>query len=436
MAKRRIVILGAGFAGLQLARRIKDTACEITLIDQYNFHQFQPLFYQVATARLEPSSISFPLRKVFQRKKNLHVRVATISEVDLGKNKVVTDEGNFQYDQLIIATGCTTNYFGNKNIEKYAFPMKSTPEAITLRNRILLNFEDALSASGEELDEIMNIVVAGGGPTGVELAGSLAEMKKNVLPRDYPDMDFSRLKIYLVEGQGATLGTMSDASKRKSQEYLENMGVNVLLNTLITDYDGHTIQFKDGKSLKSRNLIWAAGVMGNVPIGIPKEMLVKGNRIKVDTYNKVIGTENVFAIGDVSYMEAPGWPKGHPQLANVAINQAKTLASNLKRMILKVPLKEFNYKNPGTMATVGKRKAVVDLPSFSFQGFFAWTVWMFLHLMLILSVKNKLIIFINWAISYFTNDTTLRLILLPTRKQVELSIRHHQMDDPQHVEKN
>jgi NADH dehydrogenase len=433
MTKRRIVILGAGFAGLQLARNIKDTGCDITLIDQYNFHQFQPLFYQVATARLEPSSISFPLRKIFQRRKNVHVRVATVQEVNLNENKVVTDEGDFIYDQLVIATGCTSNYFGNKNIERHAFPMKSTPEAITLRNRILLNFEDALSAAPEELDEIMNIVVAGGGPTGVELAGSLIEMKKNVLPRDYPDMDFSRLNIYLVEGQGNTLANMSEVSKRKSQEYLEKMGVKLMLNTLITDYDGHTIQFKDGKSLKSRNLIWAAGVMGNVPVGIPEEMLVRGNRIKVDTYNKVVGTENVYALGDIAYMEAPDWPKGHPQLANVAINQAKTLASNLKRMLLKVPLKEFKYKNPGTMATVGKRKAVVDLPSFSFQGFFAWLVWMFLHLMLILSVKNKLIIFINWAISYFTNDTTLRLILLPTRKQVELSIQHHQMDEPEHV---
>lgn len=421
MNRKRIVILGAGFAGLQLARRIKDSDYEITLIDQYNFHQFQPLFYQVATARLEPSAISFPLRKVFQRCKHVHVRMAQIKAVELQQKQVVTDAGTFPYDYLVIATGCTSNFFGNKNIEQYAYSMKSTTESITLRNRILLNFEDALSATPEEKEAIMNIVVAGGGPTGVELAGALAEMKKNVLPRDYPDMDFSHLNVYLVEGQAHTLGAMSEASQQKSQEYLEKMGVKVLLNKLVQDYDGHIVTFKDGDSIKTRNLVWTAGVMGNVPEGIPKDTLVRGNRIRVDNYNRMETHPDVFVIGDVSYMETKEWPKGHPQLANVAINQAKRLASNLKGLLKGKPLKEFTYKNPGTMATVGKRKAVVDLPAFSFQGVIAWLFWMFLHLMLILSVKSKLIIFINWAISYFTNDTTLRLILLPTRKQIAMA---------------
>lgn len=421
MSRRRIVILGAGFAGLQLARRIKDSGCDITLIDQYNFHQFQPLFYQVATARLEPSSISFPLRKVFQRRKNIHVRIARVLRVDTLQNKVVTTEGDFSYDKLVIATGCTSNYFGNKEIERHAFPMKSTTEAIALRNRILLNFEDALSATGDDLDAIMNIVIVGGGPTGVELAGSLAEMKKNILPRDYPDMDFSHLRVYLVEGQANTLANMSEASKRKSQEYLERLGVQLMLQTFVQSYDGDTITFKDGRQLRSRTLIWAAGVMGNVPEGIPTETLVRGNRIKVDRYNKVAGLANVYAIGDVCYMETPRYPQGHPQLANVAINQGKNLARNFRSELNGQPLHPYEYKDPGSMATVGKRKAVVDLPSFSFQGFVAWLVWMFLHLMLILSVKNKLIIFINWAISYTTNDTTLRLILLPTRKQLEMA---------------
>lgn len=435
MTKRRIVILGAGFAGLTLARKIKDTGCDITIIDQYNFHQFQPLFYQVATARLEPSSISFPLRKVFQRRENVRVRVTKVEAVDTEVNKVMTTDGIFEYDQLVIATGCTSNYFGNESIEKYSYPMKSTSEAIALRNRILLNFEDALSATESELDGIMNIAIVGGGPTGVELAGSLAEMKKNILPRDYPDMDFSHLNIYLIEGLGNTLANMSEASKRKSQEYLERLGVKLMLNTMVDSYDGRTITFKDGKKLRTRTMIWAAGVMGNVPVGISKEVIVRGNRIKVDKYSKVAGLENVFAIGDVSYMETEGYPKGHPQLANVANNQAMNLAKNLKRILHNEPMKEFVYKNPGTMATIGKRKAVVDLPSFSFQGFFAWLTWMFLHLMLILSVKNKLIIFINWAISYFTNDTTLRLILLPTRKQVEMGIEHHSMEEPENVVK-
>jgi NADH dehydrogenase len=330
---------------------------------------------------------------------------------------VITDEaGNFSYDQLVIATGCTTNYFGNKNIERYAFPMKSTGEAVTLRNRILLNFEDALSAEAKELEGIMNIVVVGGGPTGVELSGSLAELKKNILPKDYPDMDFSRLNIYLIEAGDATLGVMSKASQQKSQQYLESMGVNVWLNAHVKDYDGSTVTMNDGRSIQTHTLVWAAGVTGNVPPGIDADKLVRGNRIKVDAFNKVTGLANVFAMGDIAYMETQEFPKGHPQLANVAIAQAKNLVANFSSLTDNKPLKPFSYKSPGTMATVGKRKAVVDLPFMSFQGRFAWFVWMFLHLMLIVSVKNRLIIFINWAISYFTNDTTLRLILLPTKK--------------------
>ena len=416
-----MVILGAGFAGLQVARRLKHSGYETILIDQYNFHQFQPLFYQVATGRLEPSAISFPLRKVFQNEKHLHVRVATVKEVDLDGRKVITTEGDFLYDYLLIATGCTNNFFGNGNFEKYAFPMKSVNEAIAIRNRILLNFEDALSAPEDELEEILNIVVVGGGPTGVEMAGSLAELKTNILPRDYPDMDFSRLNIYLVESMAHTLQNMSDASQIRSQEYLTKMGVKVLLHTVVQDYDGKKILLKDGSTIMSRNMIWTAGVMGNLPKGISNEHIVRGNRIKVDHYNRVEGMDGVFAIGDIAYMETEGFPKGHPQLANVAINQAKNLAANIKRLAKRQEMQEFKYKNPGTMATVGKHKAVVDLPFVSFQGRLAWFTWMFLHLMLILSVKSKLVIFINWAISYFTNDTTLRLILLPTRKQLEMT---------------
>ncbi len=417
---KKIVILGAGFAGLQIARNVKNSSYDVVLIDQYNFHQFQPLFYQVATARLEPSAISFPLRKVFQGEKNVHVRITKIIEVDLLHQKVKTSNGDFSYDYLVIATGCSTNFFGNRNLEQFAFPMKSTNDALALRNRILLNFEDALSSPDDQLDEIMNIVVAGGGPTGVELAGSLAEMKKNILPKDYPDMYFSRLNIYLVEGMAHTLQNMSEASQKVSQEYLENMGVKLLLNTIVKDYDGKTITLIDGNTIKTRNMIWTAGVMGNVPAGIPKETLVKGNRIKVDKYNRINGSENVFAIGDIAFMENEDFPIGHPQLANVAIKQAKNLANNLKGLLRNEQLQEFKYKNPGTMATIGKHKAEVDLPFMSFQGRLAWFTWMFLHLMLILSVKNKLTIFINWAISYFTNDTTLRLILMSTKKQMEM----------------
>lgn len=424
MAKKQLVVLGAGFAGLQLARRINSDHYDVVLIDRYNFHQFQPLFYQVATARLEPSSISFPLRKVFQKKDNVHVRITPVERVDTLTKVVFTADGQIPYDELVIATGCTSNFFGNKNIEQHAFPMKSTTEAITLRNRILLNFEDALTATAEELPGIMNIVIVGGGPTGVELAGALAEMKKKILPKDYPDMDFSNLGIFLLEGQGTTLSAMSKQSQETSMQYLKDMGVEVWANTMIADYNGKLAVMKDGRTIPTATLIWAAGVTGNVPAGLPQEVIVRGNRIKVDRNNKAIGLDNVYAMGDIAYMESEDWPNGHPQLANVAINQAKHLAKNFQRIVKGQSLQPFTYKNPGTMATVGKRKAVVDLPSFSFKGLFAWLFWMFLHLMLILSVKNKLIIFINWAISYVTNDTTLRLILLPTRKQVELAKEH------------
>lgn len=416
---KTIVIIGAGFAGLQLARRLKTDDYNIIIVDQYNFHQFQPLLYQVATARLEPSAVSFPLRKVFQGRKNVRVRITKVSQVDTAAQKIYTPDGDFDYDYLVIATGCTSNFFGNKNIEEHAFPMKSTNEAIALRNRILLNFEDALSATPQQLEEIMNIVIVGGGATGVELAGSLAEMKKNVLPKDYPDMDFSKLTVYLLEGGGHTLQAMSSASQARSQEYLERMGVKVLLNTIVEDYDGHTVKLKGGKQIQSSNMIWTAGIAGNVPDGIPQSVIVRGNRIKVDEFNRVEGMTNVFAVGDIAYMETKDFPRGHAQLANVANNQAKNLATNFKRMVAGQTLQPFVYKNPGTMATVGKRKAVVDLPFISFQGVFAWLTWMFLHLMLILSVRNKLLIFINWAISYFTNDTTLRLILKPAEPKGE-----------------
>ena len=419
---KRIVILGAGFAGLQLARHLSNTSFDITLIDRYNFHQFQPLFYQVAAARIEPSSISFPLRKIFQRKQNVHIRIAEVKEIVSSTNTVITDIGDFTYDYLVVAMGCTTNFFGNKEIAAKAFPMKSTTEAMALRNRVLMNFEDALNASDSDLEEIMNLVVVGGGPTGVELSGALAEMKRNVLPKDYPDMDFSKLNIYLLEGSPATLGPMSKASQQKSQQYLEQLGVQVWTEAIVEQYDGKTVQLKDGRSIRTRNLIWAAGVTGNVPEGIPKEIVQRGNRLKVDRHNKVEGFDNVYALGDVAYMETPKYPKAHPQVANVAINQAKLLAKNFKASLSGGSWKEFEYKDPGSMATVGKRKAVVDLPKFSFQGRLAWFTWMFLHLMLILSVRNKLFIFINWAISYFTNDTTLRLILLPTKKQAELVV--------------
>jgi len=413
--RERIIIIGAGFGGLRLARQLNGSAYDVCLIDKHNYHQFQPLMYQVATARLEPSSISFPLRKVFQYSKNVSIRIAEVVRVDVEQKIVQTSIGDYPYDHLVIALGCTTNYFGNARLQANSFPMKSVPQAMALRNRILQTFEDTLTAGEAELQSHLNFVIVGGGPTGVELAGAMAEMKKNVLPKDYPDKDFSMLNIFLIEGSPHTLNAMSDASKKKSQQYLEALGVIVKTHTTVEDYDGNTVLLKGGETIASKNLIWAAGVTGNILNGIPAESMVRGNRLKVNRYFEVEGLNGVYAIGDIAWMVTPKYPNGHPQLANVAISQAGALGANLKRVLKGRPRVEFEYKNKGSMATVGKRKAVVDLPGFSFQGTLAWLTWMFVHLMLILSVKNKLAIFINWMMSYFANDSTLRLMLKADR---------------------
>lgn len=419
--RKKIVILGAGFAGLKIARKLAKTDYQITLLDINNFHQFQPLFYQVASARLEPSAISFPLRKIFQKKENINVRVGVVKNIDTKEKRVYTWHNVFDYDYLVIATGCTNNYFGNKNIEANAFPMKSTPQAIALRNKILLNFEASLSVkTEEEKTPFLNIAVVGGGPTGVELSGALAELKTKVLPKDYPLIDFSNLKIYLIEGSDNTLSAMSKQSQKYSRKYLEDLGVTIWTGTHVNDYDGKTVTLANGDTLKTNTLIWAAGVTGNVPKGIPQESITRGNRIVVNELHEAVGLNDVFVIGDVSYMETKDWPKGHPQLANVANKQAENLAQNFKNKLKNQQPKNFTYTNPGTMATIGKRKAVVDLPKFHFHGRFAWLIWMFLHLMLILGVRNKLLIFLNWMFNYFTNDSTLRVIFLPSKKQRQL----------------
>ena len=409
--RQRVVILGAGFAGLTIARSLEDTAYDVFLIDRHNYHQFQPLMYQVATARLEPSSISFPLRKVFQHKKNITIRIAEIEQVNTDKKIVYTSVGEIAYDRLVIAMGCTTNYFGNDRIREHSFPMKSVPNAMALRNRILQTFEDTIEAGPAERQALLNFVIVGGGPTGVELAGAMAEMKKNILPKDYPEVDFSRFTIYLLEGSPNTLNSMSDASKAKSRKYLEDLGVIVRTGTVVEDYDGTTVRLKNGDTILARNVIWAAGVIANLLDGIPATTMVRGNRLKTNRFGEVEGLDGVYALGDVAYMPTPKYPNGQPQLANVAIAQASAMARNFKRELRGRPRVEFEYHSKGTMATVGKRKAVVDLPGFSFQGVFAWLTWMFVHLMLLLNVKNRLIVFLNWMMSYFANDSTLRLML-------------------------
>lgn len=417
--RKRIVIVGAGFGGLRLAQDLENSPYDVLLIDKNNYHQFQPLMYQVATARLEPASISFPLRKVFQHSKNVRIRIASVEGVDTEAKIVKTSIADFDYDYLVIAFGCTTNYFGNQHIESCAFPMKSVPEAIQLRNRILQTFEDALIVDPDHLQALMNFVVVGGGPTGVELAGALSEMKKNILPRDYPDTDFSKLTIYLLEGSPHVLSPMSDASRKMSRQYLEDLGVIVMTSTIVSNYDGKTVTLQSGDTIEAKNVIWAAGIVGNTLNGIPAESVTRGGRFTVTRQNELPGVRDVYAIGDIAYMETPKYPKGHPQVASVAIEQAKTLAKNFKLLLKTKPQVDFEYHDKGSMATVGKRKAVVDLPKFSFQGRFAWLMWMFVHLMLILSVKNKLSVFITWTYSYFNNDSTLRVLLRAADKKVD-----------------
>ncbi len=411
----KIVIVGAGFAGLKLARKLNNRAgFEVELIDRFNYHQFQPLFYQVATSALDASNISFPLRKAFQKSKNVHIRMETVKRVVPELNKIITDSEEVPYDILVLATGADTNFFGNQNIITNAFPMKSTVEALQLRHRFLQNFEDALlEKNPSELERLLNVVIVGGGPTGVELAGALCEMKTYVLPKDYPELDFSKMKIYLVEGSDKTLGNMSEKSAEDSCRYLKDMGVTIMTKSVVKDYDGKDVTLADGSTIAANTVIWAAGIKGNVPEGIDKSLIVKGNRIKVDRHNLMEGSTNVYVLGDLAYMETPEWPHGHPQVASVAIQQADVLQDNLRRIESKsTSLIEFEYNNKGSMATVGRNKAVVDLPKpkMHFNGFLAWLMWMAVHLFLILGVKNRLFIFLNWIYNYFTYDQNLRLI--------------------------
>ena len=413
----KIVIIGGGFGGLRLARGLANRAgFEVTLIDRFNYHQFQPLFYQVATSGLDASNISFPLRKVFHNSRNIAFRMALVTLIIPAENKVQTDIGDFYFDKLVIATGADTNFFGNQQMAECAFPMKSTVEALQLKHRLLHNFEDVLTTRDElALERLMTIVVVGGGPTGVELSGAIADMRKYVLHKDYPEIDFSRMKIILLEGSPRTLGTMSEKSSVDSRRYLERLGVTVMTNTLLNSYDGKTAVTKDGYKIETSMVIWAAGIKGNVLPGINPELVVRGNRFKVNRQCLVDGYDNIFAIGDVAYMEEPAWPNGHPQVAPVAIQQADMLLHNLKRIEMKSSKKqiiEFVYNDKGAMATVGRNLAVVDMPKpkLHLKGFFAWMVWMSLHLMLILGVKNRFFVFSNWLYNYFTRDQNLRLI--------------------------
>lgn len=416
--KKKVIVIGGGFAGVQFIRNLDKRIFDILLLDRVNHHQFQPLFYQVATSQIEPSSISFPLRHVFSSSKSTQIRLAEAKRINVAEKKVETSIATFDYDYLIIATGCKTNFFNNSTLEKHVFTLKTTHDAIAIRNHIITVFERILSASEEEIKHLKNLVIVGAGPTGVELAGAFAEIRRDILPKDYPGIDFSKFSIYLIEGGKHILGSMSDLAKETSLKYLLDLEVKVITETFVKQYDGQFVTLSTEETIPSSTLIWAAGVTGNRLDGLPDEAWVANNRIVVDRFNRVQGTDSVFAVGDIAFMSTPKYPKGHPQVANVAINQAKLLAKNLRKIILDKPLTEYTYKDLGAMATIGRNKAVVDLPFIKFKGYFAWVVWMFLHLMLILSVRNKLIIFVNWAWSYVTKDSSLRLILTPNKKDV------------------
>ena len=408
----KVVIIGGGFAGLQLATALIKADLKVILVDKQNHHQFQPLFYQVATGRLEPSSISSPFRKIFQKSKTVDFRMADITSIDPVAKKIMTAyDRTITYDHLVIATGCKTNFFGNKQMSENAFSMKTTEESIDIRNKILFSFEKEIFARPEDKQAWMNIIIVGAGATGVELSGAFAELKKEVLPKDYHNIDFSKFNIILLEGGKYTLNNMSDESKVASRKYLEDMGVIVKTETMIESYDGNVAVLSTGETIPTKNVIWAAGVTGNIIEGLESEDVFR-NRYIVDRYNKLKRFDNIYALGDVAYMETPKYPKGQPQVANVAINQAKNMGKNIVKSLKNedyVPV-EFEYHDLGMMATIGKHKAVVELPFIKFKGPIAWYVWMFLHLMLILSVRNKIIIFFNWAWSYLTKDTSLRLI--------------------------
>lgn len=414
----QIIIIGGGFGGIQLAKRLKDKEVNILMLDRHNYHTFQPLLYQVATGGLEPDSIAFPLRKVFQDQKNLKFRMANVTQINSESNSITTSIGDFKYDYLVIATGSETNFFGQKEIEHYSMPMKTVPEALNLRSLILQNFEEAVIETDENAKQaLLNFVVVGAGPTGVETAGALAELKRHVLPSDYPELDFEKMQIYLVEGADRVLPPFSSSASFKAKEFLEHMGVTVLINTMVDKYDGNTISFKDGKTILTKSVIWSAGVKGAVIPGLDKAQIVRGGRIKTTPYNLIEGYDNIFAIGDIAYMEVDKFPNGHPGVAQVAIQQGQQLADNLIRLLNKQEPKPFDYFDKGSMATIGRNKAVVDLKFWRFQGFFAWITWMFIHLLFLVGFRNKMVTLMNWIVNYFSYDRGTRLIIRPFNRK-------------------
>lgn len=430
--KKRVVIVGGGLGGLRLAEDLYGSGMQVVLIDKNNFHQFPPLIYQIASAGIDPSSISFPFRQIFRKRKDFYFRMAEARMVDTEKKILQTSIGKIDYDYLVLAAGATTNFFGNKNIEEWAIPMKTVPEAMGLRNALLSNFERALTcATEEERQELLNVVIVGGGATGVEIAGALAEMRRYVIPYDYPDMDSSLIHIYLIEAGDRLLAGLSQESSQKAYEFLKSMGVDIQFGKMVTDYRDHKVVMKDGTEIPTRTFLWVSGIRANAMPGIDESHLGRGFRFKVDEYNRIPGVEDVFAIGDQCLQTSDAaYPNGHPQVAQVAIQQAKNLAKNLKLINQSADsnaLTAFRYKNLGSMATIGRNKAVVEIGKFRSQGFFAWVLWLVVHLRSILGVKNKMMVLLNWLWKYVSYNDSIRMITYATKpREVEERMKREQ----------
>ncbi|AEM71421.1 NADH dehydrogenase (ubiquinone) [Allomuricauda ruestringensis DSM 13258] len=415
----RVVIIGGGFGGIALAKKLSKKEAQVVLLDKHNYHNFQPLLYQVSTGGLEPDSIAYPIRKVLQGYPNFFFRLAQVKEVKTDTKRIKTNIGEIFYDYLVVATGSETNFFGNKNIKAKGMAMKTIPQSLNLRSLILENFEQALLTDDlHERDALMNFVIVGGGPTGVELAGALAEIKKGILPKDYPDLDTRRAQINLVQGGDRILPAMSEKASEKAEKFLEELGVNVWKNIRVTDYDGKKVTTNTKTIFEAETLVWAAGVKAVGLKGLDvRELLSRDNRLKVNEFHQIVGLEDVFAIGDVAQMVTEEFPHGHPMMAQPAIQQGRNLGDNLVLLMDGKPMKPFVYKDKGSMATVGRNKAVVDLPKFRFQGVFAWFVWMFVHLYFLIGFRNRVVVFINWVYNYIRFDREARLIIRPFKKQ-------------------